>query len=50
MFGIIAGVGVLLVVILLLIGGPGGGHGPGRHAPSGDTPASSVTERGVQQP
>jgi hypothetical protein len=34
-FGIIALVLVLLFVALLLTG-RGGGHGPGRHAPSGD--------------
>ncbi|MGH6834207.1 MAG: hypothetical protein ACREC9_01395 [Methylocella sp.] len=46
---IIAGVLVLFVVILILAGG-----GPGRHIPYGDaggqTPPSSVTEHGVQQP
>lgn len=42
--GIIAGIVVLLIVILLLTSGPGG-HGPGRHTPSGglgQTPAPSV--------
>lgn len=46
-FGLIALVVVLLFVILLLIRGPGGGHGPGLHTPSGgagDTPPSSVME------
>jgi len=47
-FGIIALVVFLLLVILLLTKGPGG-HGPGRHLPSGgaigDTlPSSVVTE------
>jgi hypothetical protein len=40
-FGIIGGILVLLVVIMMLIGGE---HGPGRHTPSGDAPASSATE------
>ena len=43
--GIVVGVVVLLVVIMLLAG-----HGPGRHMPRADTPPSSVTEPGVQQP
>ena len=51
-FGIIALVLVLLFVILLLT--DPGRHGPGRHIPSGNpagqTPPSSVTEHGVQQP
>lgn len=46
-FGIIIAVVVLLLVILMLTRGPGG-HGPDRHAPSGDagrrTPASRLTE------
>ena len=50
--GIIALVLVLLVVIMMIIGP--GDHGPGRHAPSGgpggQTPPSSITEHGVQQP
>jgi len=42
---IIAGVVVALLLILLLVRGPGGaGHGPGQHAP----PATG-TEQGVQQ-
>ncbi len=46
-FGIIVAVLVLLFVVLLLSGGgPPGGHGPGRHTPSGDsgddTPPSRV--------
>lgn len=45
-FGTIALVVVLLFVILLFTRGPGGGHGPDRHTPSGDagglTPPSSV--------
>lgn len=45
-FGIIGLVLVLLFVIMLFLGG--GGHGPGRHTPSGEaggaTPASSVTD------
>lgn len=44
-FGIIVLVVVLLFVIVLLTRGPGGGHGPGRHALSdggGDTPFSTV--------
>jgi len=43
-FGIIALVVVLLLVIGLLTGrlGPGGGHGPNLHIPP--------TEQGVQQP
>lgn len=49
---------IIVLVLVLLVGiviftGVGGAHGPGRHAPSGDTPASSVytppIERGVQQ-
>jgi hypothetical protein len=52
--GIIFIVLVLLVVIMRFAGG--GRHGPGRHlpgggdAPAGQTPPSSVTEHGVQQP
>lgn len=51
-FGIIALVLVLLVVIMMfIVGGP---HGPGRHIPSGDagggTPPSSVTQHSVRQP
>jgi len=48
-FGIIALAVVLLFVILLLFGG---GHGPGRHTPSGDAggnrspSASQLTEHG----
>lgn len=46
-FGIIAVVVVLLFIILMFTRGPGG-HGPGRHLPSGDaggqTPPSGVTE------
>jgi hypothetical protein len=50
-FGIIALVVVLLVAIMLI-----SGHGPGRHMHGamhgaglgGDTPPSSVTERGVR--
>jgi hypothetical protein len=42
-FGIIAIGLLLLVVILLLTGGPGR-HGPGRHKPS------SVTQHSLQQP
>ncbi len=34
-FGIVALVLVVLVVIIIVTGR--GGHGPGRHAPSGDT-------------
>ena len=49
-FGIIALVVILLFVILLFTRG----HGPGRHAPSGDaggrTPPSSVTEPGGHTP
>lgn len=45
-FGIIGLVLILLLVVLQSIGG--GGHGPGRHLPSGDaggyTPPSSITE------
>lgn len=44
-FGIIAIVLVLLFVVIMFMGG---GHGPGRHTPSGDAggqaPLSSVTE------
>jgi hypothetical protein len=51
-FGIIALVLVLLVVIMMFIGG--GDHGPGRHISSGNfgapTPPSTVTEHGMQQP
>jgi hypothetical protein len=45
-FGIIALVVVLLVVILLLTRGLGG-HGLSRHGGFGQTPASSVTTRGM---
>jgi hypothetical protein len=48
-FGIIALVAVLLVVIMLLTGG----HGPGRHTSGGlggHTPPSSVTHHGVLKP
>jgi hypothetical protein len=51
-FGIIALVLTLLVVVIMVTG-VGGGHGPGRHMPSGgaggDTPPSSVTVHRVQQ-
>jgi hypothetical protein len=43
MFGIAVLVLVLLVVVIVVLG-IGGEHGPGRHAPSGDTPPASVTE------
>jgi hypothetical protein len=39
-FAIVAVVVVLLLVILLLTGGE---HGPGRHAPSGDTAAHAAS-------
>lgn len=45
--GIIIGILVLLFVVLQLTG-IGGEHGPGRHAPGGDTPPASVT--GVHTP
>ena len=52
-FGIVALVLVLLVAVIMATGA-GGGHGPGRHMPSGGagghTPTSSVTAHGVQQP
>jgi hypothetical protein len=52
-FGITALVLILLVVVIMATG-VGGGHGPGRHMPSGGagghTPPSSVTAHGVQQP
>ena len=51
-FGVIALVVLLLFVILLVTGR--GGHGPARHTLSGDvagqTPPSSVTASGEQQP
>lgn len=48
LFGITALVVVLLVIIIIVTGGGPGGHGPGRHLPSGgDTPP---VERGVQRP
>lgn len=49
--GIAGGVLVLLVIIVLVTG-VGGSHGPGRHMPSGSggAPLSSVTEPGAQQP
>jgi hypothetical protein len=47
-FGILALVLILLVVIMMMFAGIGGPHGPGRHLPSGDaggsTLSSSVTE------
>ncbi len=47
-FGIVALVLIVLAVLALLVGG--GGHGPGRHAPSGDagsqTPPSSAQGSG----
>jgi len=43
-FGIIALAVVLLLVIMMLTGGDGG-HGPGRNKPS-----SAVTEHGAQHP
>jgi hypothetical protein len=50
--GIIVIAVVLMIVIILA--GVGGGHGPGRHVPSGDPPPSSVhtppIQRGVRQP
>lgn len=57
-FGIIALVLVLLVVIMMFTG-VGGDHGPGRHRPSGDaveTPSGDLggytpsIEHGLQQP
>ena len=49
-FGIIILVLVLLVVIIVFTG-VGGEHGPGRHAPSGDTGGDTPPiEHGVQQP
>ena len=42
-FGIIV-IALVLLVAVMLVTGIGGEHGPGRHAPSGDTPAASVTE------
>jgi hypothetical protein len=45
-FGIVALVLVLLVIIMLFASG--GSHGPGRHIPSGD--AGSYIAHGVQQP
>jgi hypothetical protein len=46
-FGIIALVVVLLFVILMFTRGPGGrGHGPGLHAPSGDTRGQTPPEGG----
>lgn len=48
-FGIIAIVAVVLFVVLQFIGG---GHGPGRHLPSGATnntaSPANVTEHGAQ--
>jgi hypothetical protein len=44
-------IAVVLLVLLLVIAVLTGGHGPGRHALSGqaggDTPPASVAERGV---
>jgi hypothetical protein len=51
-FGVIATVAILLLVILMLTG-RGGGHGPGRHtsgAAGGQTAPANATEHGVQQP
>ena len=51
-FGIIALILILLVVALMATG-LGGGHGPGRHLPSGTgghIPPSSVAALGVQRP
>jgi hypothetical protein len=51
--GIVVGVLTLLVLIIVLTG-VGGPHGPGRHLSSGDAsgqaPPSSVEGQGVQQP
>jgi hypothetical protein len=49
-FGIIAIVLVLLFVVIQFTGVGGGGHGPGRHTPSGDAggqtpPAGGHTPR-----
>jgi hypothetical protein len=52
-FGIIALVLILLVVVIMVTA-DAGGHGPGRHMPSGSagghTPPSRVTAHRVQQP
>jgi hypothetical protein len=48
-FGIIALVLILLVVIMIFTG-VGGDHGPGRHLPSGDAVETPPIEHGVQQP
>jgi hypothetical protein len=47
-FGIIALVLVLLVVIIMFTG-VGGEHGPGRHIPSGGAGGHTPMEHGVQQ-
>jgi hypothetical protein len=48
-FGIVALVLVLLVIIMLFVSG--GSHGPGRHIPSGDAGNhTSPIAHGVQQP
>ena len=53
-FGVVALVVAVLFVVLVLTG-RGGGHGPGRHAPRGDTtgghkPPSAVTTGGHTPP
>lgn len=46
--GIAGIVAVLLVVAVMLVGG--GDHGPGRHAPAGDSGAASPTASGAITP
>lgn len=45
-FGIVALVVVLTVVVMMLTG-RGGSHGPGRHAPSGGAPPSGISGHGA---
>ena len=40
-FGIVA---LVLLLLLVVVQFAGGGHGPGRHVPPGDTPPPSVTQ------
>jgi hypothetical protein len=50
----VIGLLVVVLVVVLMLTGRGGEHGPGRHGLDGDagrhTPAASVTENGERQP
>lgn len=53
LLGIIA-IGLALLVVIVILTGVGGPHGPGRHIAPGDdgggAPPSSVIQPGLQQP